>query len=131
MSWNFVEDLTRWLVSRQTLLLLEDEELHMVEEDVPDPDPPVFPPRFHVMGSSPAKVESPVALEFPSIEIPSEKMLYVGVNGRCNKVADTCYTFWVGGSLSVSLFLGENYFSSSMLKSFGFLDTQQSMAPGF
>lgn len=27
----------------------------------------------------------------------------VGFNGRCNKVADTCYCWWVGGTLSVSL----------------------------
>ena len=25
-----------------------------------------------------------------------------GLNGRCNKVADTCYSWWAGGSLSVS-----------------------------
>ena len=24
-----------------------------------------------------------------------------GFNGRCNKVADTCYAFWVGASLAV------------------------------
>ena len=26
-----------------------------------------------------------------------------GFNGRCNKVADTCYAFWVGASLAVGL----------------------------
>jgi len=26
----------------------------------------------------------------------------VGFNGRCNKVADTCYCWWVGGTLDVS-----------------------------
>ena len=24
-----------------------------------------------------------------------------GFNGRCNKIADTCYAFWVGASLAV------------------------------
>jgi len=28
--------------------------------------------------------------------------LCVGYNGRCNKVADTCYCWWVGGALEVS-----------------------------
>jgi geranylgeranyl transferase type-1 subunit beta len=28
----------------------------------------------------------------------------VGFNGRCNKLADTCYCWWVSGSLSVSIF---------------------------
>ncbi len=27
--------------------------------------------------------------------------LWAGFNGRCNKIADTCYAFWVGGSLQV------------------------------
>jgi geranylgeranyl transferase type-1 subunit beta len=28
---------------------------------------------------------------------------FVGFNGRCNKRADTCYAFWVGAALTVSL----------------------------
>ncbi|KUI57785.1 Geranylgeranyl transferase type-1 subunit beta [Cytospora mali] len=31
----------------------------------------------------------------------TEAAKHVGFNGRCNKVADTCYTWWVLGSLSV------------------------------
>lgn len=31
----------------------------------------------------------------------SEQTSHIGFNGRCNKVADTCYTWWVLGSLSV------------------------------
>lgn len=27
---------------------------------------------------------------------------WTGYNGRCNKIADTCYAFWVGASLDVS-----------------------------
>lgn len=27
---------------------------------------------------------------------------YTGLNGRANKIADTCYAFWVGGALDVS-----------------------------
>ncbi|KAK3940887.1 terpenoid cyclases/protein prenyltransferase alpha-alpha toroid [Diplogelasinospora grovesii] len=29
-----------------------------------------------------------------------EDAKYVGFNGRCNKVADTCYCWWVGGALA-------------------------------
>lgn len=32
-----------------------------------------------------------------------DRVQWAGFNGRANKVADTCYAFWVGGSLSVSL----------------------------
>lgn len=31
----------------------------------------------------------------------SDQLQYVGFNGRCNKIADTCYCWWVGGTLSV------------------------------
>ncbi|ROV89383.1 hypothetical protein VSDG_08659 [Cytospora chrysosperma] len=34
---------------------------------------------------------------------------HVGFNGRCNKVADTCYTWWVLGSLSVLGVLGDGH----------------------
>lgn len=30
-----------------------------------------------------------------------DELQWAGLAGRCNKVADTCYTFWAGGSLSV------------------------------
>lgn len=33
---------------------------------------------------------------------PDLHPLIAGFNGRCNKTTDTCYSFWVGGSLSVS-----------------------------
>jgi geranylgeranyl transferase type-1 subunit beta len=36
----------------------------------------------------------------PSINFSLE---WTGFNGRCNKIADTCYAFWVHGSLSVRL----------------------------
>jgi geranylgeranyl transferase type-1 subunit beta len=29
-----------------------------------------------------------------------ENQRFVGVNGRCNKAADTCYSWWVGASLA-------------------------------
>ena len=103
MSVEFVDNLTRWLVSRQTLLLHEDEGLTIDEEDSSNSNPSFTPQTFHVIGSSPAKAHADVASVPLSVEVSAEEILYVGVNGRCNKVADTCYTFWVGGSLGVSL----------------------------
>jgi geranylgeranyl transferase type-1 subunit beta len=29
------------------------------------------------------------------------QLIYVGFNGRCNKVADTCYSWWIGATLKV------------------------------
>ncbi|KAL2134449.1 hypothetical protein VTI74DRAFT_161 [Chaetomium olivicolor] len=31
---------------------------------------------------------------------PSQNLRHVACNGRCNKVADTCYTWWVGAALA-------------------------------
>ena len=85
-------------------MLYEDgsDDLSIIDEELSDSSPTVFPPKFHVMGSHPVREKSPQVPESSSIEVSPEEMLYIGVNGRCNKVSDTCYTFWVGGSLGVS-----------------------------
>lgn len=44
-----------------------------------------------------------------SLADPDEPPRHVGFNGRCNKVADTCYTWWVLGSLSVLGVLGNGH----------------------
>ncbi|KAI4110214.1 MAG: hypothetical protein L6R37_000107 [Teloschistes peruensis] len=35
------------------------------------------------------------------IEPFKEDLVWAGMTGRCNKVADTCYAFWTGGSLQI------------------------------
>lgn len=35
------------------------------------------------------------------VEPLAEDLQWAGMTGRCNKVADTCYAFWAGGSLTV------------------------------
>jgi geranylgeranyl transferase type-1 subunit beta len=42
-----------------------------------------------------------------------EDTKHVGFNGRCNKLADTCYTWWVLGSLSILGVLDQQPISSS------------------
>ena len=32
-----------------------------------------------------------------------DELQHAGFSSRCNKVADTCYSFWIGGALSVRL----------------------------
>lgn len=80
-----------WLVSRQT--------------ELTDPDGAVdsefagMPPRIKVETTSePVGIvhQSPVGL----LDVPSE-VTCAGMNGRMNKVADTCYAFWVGASLHI------------------------------
>ncbi|PQE03438.1 hypothetical protein CJF30_00005427 [Rutstroemia sp. NJR-2017a BBW] len=67
----------RWLVLRQSAYTdgdgeEEDEEQQDSEQSAPD--------HFFVLDADPT---------------------FVGFNGRCNKRADTCYTFWVGASLNM------------------------------
>lgn len=70
--------LLHWLASRQ-FVYLEPEE----ESDSDDDDPVNF--------------ALPQRLADLSL---SQNTRHVACNGRCNKVADTCYTWWVGGALA-------------------------------
>ena len=94
----FLENITRWLVYRQTSQLSED------EDELPAGTPKVFQPASHVQGIHPAEAEEGATprINPPSIEVPPERLGWAGFNGRCNKAADTCYAWWVGGSLGVS-----------------------------
>jgi len=67
----------QWLVSRQTGYYEEDSE---DESDCSD--------------QNTSKADVCVEDEYQTFD-------FVGFNGRCNKVVDTCYAFWVGGSIDV------------------------------
>ena len=98
---DFVENVTRWLVSRQTLMLHEIDEFTMADDKPPALTPKVFPPTFHVQGAFPVSVAD-ASDPSASVEASPHDLQWAGFNGRCNKVADTCYAFWVGGTLGVS-----------------------------
>ena len=75
------------------------------------PIPPLIPtwstpiPLFHVQGASteaPAHTPSFLPSSSASLRPNAEDLLFVGFSGRCNKFADTCYSFWAGGALAVS-----------------------------
>ena len=74
--------MVRWLVERQTSDLETD-------------------PDEHHDGHN-ATVIKPVE-DLPLIEPPSDESLqWAGFNGRSNKIADTCYSFWNTATLAVS-----------------------------
>lgn len=97
---DFVENVTKWLVSRQTLMLREDDEIAMADEEAPDQTPSFSPPIFQVQGVFPVSVAD-AKLSSHLIEPSPHDLQWAGFNGRCNKVADTCYAFWVGGTLGM------------------------------
>lgn len=82
------ESLITWLASRQTAQLQEDE-----NEDDSDNETPKAPEG----GSLDDKVQG-----LPNVEsLEADTISCAGFNGRCNKFADTCYSFWNGATLVV------------------------------
>lgn len=79
-----LQALIKFLVDRQFAFLETSEGDEVDDED--DRDPVNF--------------TLPSSLADLSLE---ENTKFVGFNGRCNKVADTCYCWWVAGTLSVRL----------------------------
>jgi len=100
VSQELVDDMLHWLVSRQTGYIHEDEGYAIDEDEDEEPEP--FTPGWKVQGAYPALAVNPLEPQKESADVPPEELLWAGFNGRPNKVADTCYAFWVGGSLGVS-----------------------------
>ena len=90
------ELLARWLVARQTSDLGEgdaDEEQSNCTDKAQN-DLPGAIQGLHIAD----RVDS-----LPSLEPPSDGTVqWAGFNGRCNKIADTCYSFWNTATLVVS-----------------------------
>lgn len=91
------ERLISWLVFRQTTFIEQEEE----DNDVTGDNNRVT----EAQGQEPPGTPLDDAIaSLPALEADSQSTsLYAGFNGRPNKIADTCYCFWVTGSLAVSL----------------------------
>ena len=97
-----------WLVSRQTTELGEEDEV----SDDADISNDVQQLEDNVEAFHPADNISSLPDLSPHIE---GSFLWAGFNGRCNKLADTCYSFWTAGSLAVRSPYGYSYLTSSLL----------------
>lgn len=83
---NQFEALVTWLASRQTAQLEE-----------PDEDEDYEQLEMTETGSIDDRVR-----RLPNIEpLGADTIPCAGFNGRCNKYADTCYSFWNGATLMV------------------------------
>lgn len=124
LNSSFLDAVIRWLVYRQTSS--EEEDFHVRADDFPSPVLNYRTPSYHVsiddalidhasnviQGSSynPPGDSCPIAPIIspqtpPCLEPLSERLQVAGFSGRSNKVSDTCYSFWVGGTLAVSIVL--------------------------
>ena len=99
---GFIESLTHWLVSRQTSDIQRAGDFYVPDEEATlraqRPAPDLFELQSAIVSES-AFFRSTT----PTIQLSSQDFSWAGFNGRCNKESDTCYSFWAGGSLAVSL----------------------------
>ena len=99
---NFIGDITHWLVCRQVLDVQASEQPEFPDEEAPDPRPEPTSGLYPIQDG----VVPPLAMACSGtsmLGITSNELPWAGFNGRCNKKSDTCYSFWAGGSLAVSI----------------------------
>lgn len=94
--------IVQWLASRLTTTIEEDE-FSEVDSDLPASSSTSARPSFEKLQSTPARHMSEDPYSFnPSKPLANGIFIpWTGFSGRCNKIADTCYAFWAGGSLRV------------------------------
>ncbi|KAI4171313.1 MAG: hypothetical protein LQ343_004390 [Gyalolechia ehrenbergii] len=106
-SAHSFEGLLGWLVGRQTSLLREEEE---DDDDSVPTQVELKRPLDVNKGYLSAGIEIEVASCVPpeyflpdelDVESSDRDVQFAGLTGRCNKPADTCYTFWTGASLAI------------------------------
>lgn len=96
--------LIHWLASRQFVYLEPDSPLVKPSSSASaTPDQPSNSVEYEAEEEEEEEEdEDNFLLPFhPSLLSPPQNRLHVGCNGRCNKVADTCYTWWVGAALTI------------------------------
>ena len=102
-SKDSADRLLSWLVSRQTSLLHDEEYPIPIEAAFRNPlklDEKHQPDDIEIASVVPPECLLPDENE---VEPSGDQLEFAGMTGRCNKPADTCYTFWAGGSLAVSI----------------------------
>lgn len=89
-----LDHLLEWLVLRQTDIL--------EEEDLPDAEADEINSRASSLEQEASLGETGIAdlKSIEALEVPLD-LHWAGFNGRCNKIADTCYCFWAIGALSM------------------------------
>ncbi|KAK5796757.1 hypothetical protein VI817_006041 [Penicillium citrinum] len=89
------EALVNWLASRQTGELGEEEE---EEEEQEEGNKGQDQPKDETESHQPISEEDISTLPLIT-SLADDSIPCAGFNGRCNKVADTCYSFWNGATL--------------------------------
>jgi geranylgeranyl transferase type-1 subunit beta len=85
-----------WLASRQTLTLDEDDSLDLLGDETDSSATGHSSHSFVKLGSYPSESGKQSFIEQPELQLQ-----WVGLNGRCNKIGDTCYAYWACAPLKV------------------------------
>ena len=114
---SFLENVIHFLVSLQTSKSQEEEFEASYQDSTPEnahqkahlsQTPTSTTPNFQIQGgsinspqdSAPNIPESSLSeIQSPPLSLAATQI--AGFSGRCNKIADTCYSFWAGGALAV------------------------------
>jgi geranylgeranyl transferase type-1 subunit beta len=88
----------KWLASRQTATLDEDDGLDTLKDETDTSETCHDAHSFVKLGSYISKQAESNTKGRPH---PHFELQWLGVNGRCNKVADTCYAYWVSAPLKL------------------------------
>lgn len=91
------QSLLGWLVSRQTTELEEEDEDEAEPKEVPESTSQMTQDKTNETDLSEQIKKLPAFMPFDEASLK-----WAGFNGRLNKLADTCYCFWVTGTLGVS-----------------------------
>ena len=101
------DDLIRWLTYRQTTLLYEDDEEEETQKEQDDSQTAdAVKPHQNPRPEADERLQvdetiSSLPILPEASQLSREAWDCAGFNGRVNKIADTCYCFWVTGSLAV------------------------------
>ncbi|KAL1304644.1 hypothetical protein AAFC00_003607 [Neodothiora populina] len=87
-----------WLVSRQTATISPEDEDDTYGDET---DTPETCHDAHTFVHQEVFVSKRGKESFEGRPSHSFDVDWTGFNGRCNKIADTCYAFWVGASLNI------------------------------
>jgi geranylgeranyl transferase type-1 subunit beta len=91
------ESLVRWLVSRQTTELGDEED----SDEDSDEGQGIDNAEELTEAVAGLRLDENIS-KLPPMSGPSaETLQWAGFNGRCNKYADTCYSFWNTATLDV------------------------------
>lgn len=87
-----------WLASRQTATLEDDDGIDTFDDETDTANTCHDAHSFVKVSTNPTISMKTTVESQPKVHFD---LAWVGMNGRCNKIADTCYVYWVSAPLQI------------------------------